>query len=211
MHRLLICPPDALLPALWRHVQGVYRCECIYFYDYACFIMWSNSYAIFEQVKISSFDLVGSMCSGILARGMKWRFSEEKTYLDRRKMKIVVVISHVCDCSLLEGNNKVYIWNNKTRRCWWHSGYIASRDFHFCGQSSIPAICSCLIIISPQSHVRRVLPVWLYQTKDILYTLDSASNYSTIQKLKPWLQTQDIPMKWEGSYIFYFLNKELKH
>jgi hypothetical protein len=32
---------------------------------------------------------------------------------------------------------------------------------------------------------------------DILYTLDSASNYSAIQKLKPWLQTQDIPMKWE--------------
>jgi hypothetical protein len=32
-------------------------------------------------------------------------------------------------------------------------------------------------------------------TIDILYTLDSASNYSAIQKLKPWLQTQDIPMK----------------
>jgi hypothetical protein len=27
------------------------------------------------------------------------------------------------------------------------------------------------------------------------YTLDSASNYYTIQKLKPCLQTQDIPMK----------------
>jgi hypothetical protein len=46
---------------------------------------------------------------------------------------------------------------------------------------------------------------------DILYTLDSASNYSAIQKLKPWLQTQDIPMKWEDSYVFYFLNRELKH
>jgi hypothetical protein len=45
----------------------------------------------------------------------------------------------------------------------------------------------------------------------ILYTLDSAYNYSAIQKLKPWLQTQDIPMKWEDSYVFYFLNKELKH
>jgi hypothetical protein len=44
----------------------------------------------------------------------------------------------------------------------------------------------------------------------ILYTLDSASNYSAIQKLKPWLQTQDIPMKWEDSYVFYFLNRELK-
>jgi hypothetical protein len=43
------------------------------------------------------------------------------------------------------------------------------------------------------------------------YTLDSASNYSTIQKLKPWLQTQDIPMKWEDSYVFYFLNTELKY
>ena len=30
---------------------------------------------------------------------------------------------------------------------------------------------------------------------DILYTLESASNYSAIQKLKPRLQTQDIPMK----------------
>jgi hypothetical protein len=46
---------------------------------------------------------------------------------------------------------------------------------------------------------------------DILYTLDSASNYSAIQKLKPWLQTRDIPMKWEDSYVFYFLNRELKH
>jgi hypothetical protein len=46
----------------------------------------------------------------------------------------------------------------------------------------------------------------LVRAIDILYTLDSASNYSTIQKLKPWLQTQDIPMKWEDSYVFYFLN-----
>jgi hypothetical protein len=46
---------------------------------------------------------------------------------------------------------------------------------------------------------------------DILYILDSACNYSAIQKLKPWLQAQGIPMKWEDSYIFYFLNRELKH
>jgi hypothetical protein len=46
---------------------------------------------------------------------------------------------------------------------------------------------------------------------DILYTLDSASNYSAIQKLKPWLQSQVVPMKWEDSYVFYFLNRELKH
>jgi hypothetical protein len=40
------------------------------------------------------------------------------------------------------------------------------------------------------------------QPIDISYTLDSASKYSAIQKLKPWLQTQDIPMKWEDSYVF---------
>jgi hypothetical protein len=45
----------------------------------------------------------------------------------------------------------------------------------------------------------------------LIYTLDSTSNYSAIQKLKLWLQTQDIPMKWEDSYVFYFLNTELKH
>ena len=44
----------------------------------------------------------------------------------------------------------------------------------------------------------------------ILYTLDSASNYYAIQKLKLWLQTQDIPMKWEDLYVFYFLNREIK-
>jgi hypothetical protein len=51
----------------------------------------------------------------------------------------------------------------------------------------------------------------LVRAIDILYTLDSASYYSAIQKLKPWLQTQDIPMKWKDSYVFYFLNRELKH
>ena len=29
--------------------------------------------------------------------------------------------------------------------------------FDLCNRRSIPAICSCLMIISPQSHVRRVL------------------------------------------------------
>jgi hypothetical protein len=29
--------------------------------------------------------------------------------------------------------------------------------------------------------------------------------------LKPSLQTQDIPMKWEDSYVFYFLNRKLKY
>jgi hypothetical protein len=48
-------------------------------------------------------------------------------------------------------------------------------------------------------------------TIDILYTLDSAANYSAIQKLKPWLQSQVVPMKWEDSYVSYFLNRELKH
>jgi hypothetical protein len=42
---------------------------------------------------------------------------------------------------------------------------------------------------------------------DILYTLDSAYNYSAIQKLKPWLQTQDIPMKWEDFLSFLFLKQ----
>ena len=45
---------------------------------------------------------------------------------------------------------------------------------------------------------------------DILYTLGRASNYYAIQKLKPLLQTQDIPMKSEDSYVFYFLNTERK-
>jgi hypothetical protein len=36
--------------------------------------------------------------------------------------------------------------------------------------------------------------------------LDSASCYSAIQKLKPCLQFQVIPMKWQDSYIFYFLS-----
>ena len=30
-------------------------------------------------------------------------------------------------------------------------------DFHPCVRGQIPAICSCLVIISPQSYVRRVL------------------------------------------------------
>ena len=46
---------------------------------------------------------------------------------------------------------------------------------------------------------------------DILYTLDSASIYSAIQKLKPWLQSQVVPIKWEDLYVLYFLNRELKH
>jgi hypothetical protein len=50
---------------------------------------------------------------------------------------------------------------------------------------------------------------YLLSLIDLLYTLDSASNYSAIQKLKPWLQSQVVPMKWEDSYVFYFLNREL--
>jgi hypothetical protein len=43
-------------------------------------------------------------------------------------------------------------------------------------------------------------PDYIYDTAydlsiDILYTLDCASNYSAIQKLKPLLQSQVIPMK----------------
>jgi hypothetical protein len=58
---------------------------------------------------------------------------------------------------------------------------------------------------------KKIIQANIAETIDILYILDSASNYSAIQKLKPWLQTQDIPMKWEDSYVFYFLNRELKH
>jgi hypothetical protein len=54
-------------------------------------------------------------------------------------------------------------------------------------------------------------------TIDILYTLDSASTVIILQ-FKNWSRdsqdipmTQDIPMKWEDSYVFYFLNRELKH
>jgi hypothetical protein len=48
------------------------------------------------------------------------------------------------------------------------------------------------------SETRKIVNETCRQTVhfiDILYTLDSASNYSAIQKLKPRLQTQDIPMK----------------
>jgi hypothetical protein len=38
---------------------------------------------------------------------------------------------------------------------------VSACALYVCDQGSIPAICSSLIIISPQSHVRRVLPVWL--------------------------------------------------
>jgi hypothetical protein len=55
------------------------------------------------------------------------------------------------------------------------------------------------------------LSKFLWSQHRYLIYLDSASNCSAIQKLKPWLQTQDIPMKWEDSYVFCFLNRELKH
>jgi hypothetical protein len=52
------------------------------------------------------------------------------------------------------------------------------------------------------SALNKLTSLWQQvATIDIIYTLDSASNYSVIQKLKPWLQTQDIPMKWEDSYV----------
>jgi hypothetical protein len=43
----------------------------------------------------------------------------------------------------------------------------------------------------------------------ILYTLDSASNYSAIQKLKPCLQTQDIPMKYMRRLVCFLFLKQL--
>ena len=41
---------------------------------------------------------------------------------------------------------------------------IKNGHFKLCDRYSIPA-AGFLIIISPQSHVRRVLPVWLYSTQ----------------------------------------------
>jgi hypothetical protein len=40
--------------------------------------------------------------------------------------------------------------------------------FYSATKLSIPVICSCLMIISPQLHVRRVLPIWLYQTPQFI-------------------------------------------
>jgi hypothetical protein len=65
-----------------------------------------------------------------------------------------------------------------------------------------------LLIVA--ENVKSWKPFLFVSIIDILYTLDSASNYSAMQKLKPWLQTQDIPMKWEDSNVFYLLNRELK-
>jgi hypothetical protein len=81
------------------------------------------------------------------------------------------------------------------------------------GQTVCPAVVSSLR--RTISRMRRTMSVTdryfkacLASIIDILYTLDSASNYSAIQKLKPWLQTQDIPVTWEDSYVFYFLNSD---
>jgi hypothetical protein len=65
-------------------------------------------------------------------------------------------------------------------------------------------------IISCTSQIRNWIMYSCMPTIDILYTLDSASNYSAIQKSKPWLQSQVVPIKWEDSYFFYFFNRELK-
>jgi hypothetical protein len=45
-----------------------------------------------------------------------------------------------------------------------HKKIHVYRHFKLCDRYSIPA-AGFLIIISPQSHVRRVLPVWLYSTQ----------------------------------------------
>jgi hypothetical protein len=41
---------------------------------------------------------------------------------------------------------------------------VSACAFYLCDRISIPAVCSWLIMISPHSHVRRVLLVWLDQT-----------------------------------------------
>ena len=71
------------------------------------------------------------------------------------------------------------------------------------------AVCACFTRIDiVREHLEDTLRICDVSAMG-LYTLDSASNYSAIQKLKPWLQTQDISMKWEDSYVFYFLKGNL--
>jgi hypothetical protein len=85
-----------------------------------------------------------------------------------------------------ENSDHRFIHNNN------HNNNLSHQNFQV---KSIPYIIrnfSRYLTTSPLHNTSRYL---LVQLIDILYTLDSASNYSAIQKLKPWLQTQDIPMK----------------
>jgi hypothetical protein len=66
-------------------------------------------------------------------------------------------------------SNKVLIlvtaYKKQGKVLWRLADTVASTCiFHHCHQALFPAICTCLIIISSQSNVRRMLPVWLYQT-----------------------------------------------
>jgi hypothetical protein len=42
MHRLLICPPDASSPALWRHVQWVYKSCWVELQHHLCFLPFNS-------------------------------------------------------------------------------------------------------------------------------------------------------------------------
>ena len=52
--------------------------------------------------------------------------------------------------------------------CWYHSGqWLVHVPFISVTRVWLLDICSRLIIISLQSHLRRMLPVWLYQTPQV--------------------------------------------
>jgi hypothetical protein len=103
----------------------------------------------------------------------------------------------------------------KPSRIWWPGNELTQHQYivRIITDLYWLEVCSC---VNLNHSLRIALPMninWIRLTSnpprlgnsmgrsiDILYTVDSASNYSAIQKLKPWLQTQDIPMKWEDSY-----------
>ena len=71
---------------------------------------------------------------------------------------------------------------------------MSGREIYFLGLLYRPAT-RILGLLSQVLNSDVLNDVFSSISIDILYTLDSASNYFAIQKLKPCLQTQDIPMK----------------
>jgi hypothetical protein len=61
MHRLLICPPDASSPALWRHVQWVY----------------SSSACVLRSIKVTELYIVQ-----LLRINHKWQILSNEMLLD---------------------------------------------------------------------------------------------------------------------------------
>jgi hypothetical protein len=118
-------------------------------------------------------------------------------------MKVIVVFKRL----LASGNewttNMAAIYSNGSNR--WNI-----LGFNFTKRDALSSVYKISMILTGKWYIDTVNKM-ATKSIDILYTLDSASNYSAIKKMKPWLQTRDIPMKWEDSYVFYFLNRELKH